>query len=560
SPLAPPPQLAASPYAYIGARWALDADGEVPYVVNEALSADLSDAQCLGAVRGGFDAWSALECSRLRWRYDGRTDRDGWGEADGANVVSWREASWDDSAAALAITSSIFDLRGLSDTDIKFNGFHHRWGLAAEGVGGRGAVDVQSVAAHEVGHALGLDHSSTPGATMWPSTGPGDATPRTLSQDDIDGACGLYDSGGAVPVAPGDPPPAAGARRFGESCASEACAAPGFCVSDGASEYCSRSCDLGESSCPAGYYCAQLSGGSGACARGADPATQGAGFGETCGNATPCRPALSCLRDEGDAYCSRPCGEGCPAGFYCASLAGGGDVCARGSETPPPVFGELCGPSGRCAEGLFCLSDQLYTDLETGRVLPYCTTACAAGCPEGYRCAQVPPRGDACQRTPSAGERAVGDPCWVNPERPLDDPSCTAPLYCVNARRDPSSQEILEPGYCSKRCGAEDCCPAGWGCLGVTAFLAQCAEGASDDEALACAVAPPAPGEGGAEGGAAGAAGEGCAQGGRVGAGRGATSGGGRGSLRALLLLLASCGALLSRLYRARALRSPHVV
>jgi hypothetical protein len=64
---------------------------------------------------------------------------------------------------------------------------------------GSGNVDIQGIATHEYGHALGLDHSSVPSATMFPSTGNG-VSLRSIEQDDIDGVRAIY--GVASPTKP----------------------------------------------------------------------------------------------------------------------------------------------------------------------------------------------------------------------------------------------------------------------------------------------------------------------------------------------------------------------
>ena len=472
-------------YEFVGSTWSLSSGSSVPYRVNNTLSADVSDGICLAALRAGFQVWSDVSCSYMAWRDDGRTDNQGWGVSDQENVVSWRESSWDDSAAALAITSNIFDFRGFIDTDIKYNGFHHSWAVVGEG-NARG-VDIESVTAHEVGHALGLDHSDVSGATMWPSTGPNDASARSLSQDDIDGVCALYPSGGERPTAVEPPPMMEGSAGFGESCAQEACATPLFCVSDGVDQFCSQNCTP-DQACPSGYYCAQLSSGSGACAPGEPPMVERAGFNEACGDSIACEAGLLCVSDSEESYCSQPCEQGlCPEGFDCAGLQGGGDICARESASPAPAFGEPCeAESGRCAEELFCLSDPLYVSAVTGEPIPYCSRPCGEGCPQGYRCTELTSAGDACQRIPTAGVRVIGDPCWVNPETPYEEPTCGDELRCVGTKRDPNTQELIEPGYCTTTCSATECCPRGWGCASITPFLALCASDVSDDEGFEC--------------------------------------------------------------------------
>lgn len=57
-----------------------------------------------------------------------------------------------------------------------------------------GALDLQSVATHEFGHALGLDHSGVAHAVMFPAGDTGESQQRTLSSDDIIGISYLYPS------------------------------------------------------------------------------------------------------------------------------------------------------------------------------------------------------------------------------------------------------------------------------------------------------------------------------------------------------------------------------
>jgi len=52
--------------------------------------------------------------------------------------------------------------------------------------------DIQGVMCHEYGHALGLGHSTTNGATMFPSGSPGQTSIRSIAPDDISGIKCVY--------------------------------------------------------------------------------------------------------------------------------------------------------------------------------------------------------------------------------------------------------------------------------------------------------------------------------------------------------------------------------
>lgn len=76
---------------------------------------------------------------------------------------------------------------------LHFDDEEHTWAIGAVA----SAFDVETVALHEIGHILGLAHSSVAGAVMAPTVA-SNFTKRNLTADDISGVQSLYPNCGSV--------------------------------------------------------------------------------------------------------------------------------------------------------------------------------------------------------------------------------------------------------------------------------------------------------------------------------------------------------------------------
>ena len=74
----------------------------------------------------------------------------------------------------------------------------------------RGNYDLQTVLTHEIGHLVGLAHSTDAHATMFPSTAPDDTQQRHPDADDVTGLLSLYPTAAPSPTpSPLGPPSSA---------------------------------------------------------------------------------------------------------------------------------------------------------------------------------------------------------------------------------------------------------------------------------------------------------------------------------------------------------------
>ncbi|MGM0574773.1 MAG: matrixin family metalloprotease [Myxococcota bacterium] len=427
--------LAGEAHAYVVLK---DYDGStrrwqettVPWTMGSGSIPGVGDSSFQSALQAAFDAWEGVGCSWLGFQFDGVKTFDPGG---GIHVIV-QSNSWDPTVGdALAYAQSQTTSDGsITSTDIVFNAATAQW--SASGSPPVGVSDVQGVATHEIGHAIGLDHSRHFESTMFFSGGSTDL--RSLAGDDEQGACYLYPDGDF------------GGGAACDSCESNADCADGDCllIQGWGSAFCGQYCQ-GSTDCPDGFFCAEFTDPSiePQCYPANDHCDQAGasiGLGEYCYGHETCSSG-TCLVLPDDAYCSQECTSSCADGMVCV-----GGLCLAAGDTP---YGGACDKSSEC---------------QTGSCVHFssqgvCTQPCGTNggtCPDGNQCLQdvfcVPP-----------GPGANGAPC-------IRDDQC-AGTYCID-------------GACTQPCGAgQPPCPEGSTC-GDGGFCEGGATGGSCQDSGAC--------------------------------------------------------------------------
>ena len=260
----------------------------VGYEMDVDGTSDISDGSDLVAVASAVISWNGVGCSSITLTQTGTTTSTDTilttNQTDGTNRLAWVEDSrWQYGQYVLGITTPVFSYSGdISEADIAFNGYQSSWSTSDNSSGYK--VDVESVAVHELGHLIGMQHVlngeySTDPPTMSPSVDPYLRT-RTLSADDASGACFLYPSGAYVCGGACDCPAVVDQDYGGEfnagrlecqggTCAgmstggptdlplgsncnnSDECSGEFFCQSvSGLGSYCAQGCTPSSSNCP----------------------------------------------------------------------------------------------------------------------------------------------------------------------------------------------------------------------------------------------------------------------------------------------------------------------
>jgi hypothetical protein len=183
----------------------------VSYNTHEAGSElrGISQEQLSSVLAASFDSWLSVTCSgeplSLSIEDRGRSDcgaPEFTPDSKGSNANVWmfqddaqqsgsiepEDGGFDASSLAISLITYDFDSAELVDVDVEFNSAAAPFTVGDNNV----YIDLQSVATHEAGHFLGLEHSIEPGATMKAHYGSGDIAPRSLTKDDEDAICAVY--------------------------------------------------------------------------------------------------------------------------------------------------------------------------------------------------------------------------------------------------------------------------------------------------------------------------------------------------------------------------------
>jgi len=406
---------------------------EVPvrYHLQLAGSDDLAPDVATAAVRKAFASWADIDCSTVAFvevgdAPDPTTNIGAGGRPNGLNEIHWVENErWRFGAYVLGVTAPILAADGrLVEADIAFNGLQVQWTAS-----GNGGTDLESVAAHEIGHFIGIQHNLGPYAhgdppTMAPYISSGTRS-GSLTEDDIRAACFLYP------------------------------ATPYVCETDG-------DCPLllSQTFESDDFYSGRLRCEDGACTLLERYVPGGVGFGERCHRPDECRSGLLCHPFADAGVCTHRCDPysietDCDEGYTCATLAPpldqSGFCVPREATVADPGQGiEGCRDAWICRGGQLCMPTPLDPDYKR------CATLCVVAdpdCPEGTRCHSYGGAGGACF-TPQWFPAEVEPQPEPGPE-PSPEPIAESPAEAAEPvdpddsddRDDPSdtSAEAIEP-------------------------------------------------------------------------------------------------------------------
>lgn len=346
-------------------------DTPIPYYLQLVGSDDVG-AGALTAVRAAFATWAAVDCADLTFQEfgdapDPTTNIGAGGRPNGKNEVHWVEDdSWRFGAYVLGVTAPIIAPDGrLLEADIAFNGLQVQWTVS-----GNGGSDLQSVALHEIGHFIGLQHNLGPffhddQPVMAPYIA-GGIVGRTLTADDRQAACFLYPR------------------------------EPYTCVDD-------LDCPLllSQTFESDDFYSGRLRCDEGACSRLERYVPAAVGRGERCHRPEECRPGLSCHPYADGGVCTHACdprADACEEGLRCEAFPVPFDregVClpTTGVVHAPGEGPEGCLDSWVCSDGRFCMPTPLDSTLKR------CAALCTVNdptCPQGTACHVYAGAGGAC--------------------------------------------------------------------------------------------------------------------------------------------------------------------
>lgn len=343
----------------------------ITYYINQVGSDNMPFSTLENLIEDSYDAWEAPCCSRFRAQYGGPTQLTAVNNNQRI-VLSWEESQWDPRFGSANVTigvtlTSVWNDCTIAEAPILFNGVGFQFTTNG------GGTDLQSIATHEIGHMLGLAHSSVFEATMYASYVGGSGA-RTLHQDDTDGVCALYNK-------------------------------PCTCVTS--------------NDCAEGDICQN-----GLCRN------------VPCTSDANCQTGLECNTSNGRCEVP-PCTSdaACGAGFVCkpdGECEANCTVCKECESNNDCGANAVCIQSGRCVvfcqQGGLCPGDSECYDVQGNYVCLNANADTAGICPDGYVCIEE-------SECTSDSQCNAGDSCVLGKcEGPCADIECPSGQVCRDSR------------------------------------------------------------------------------------------------------------------------------
>jgi hypothetical protein len=158
--------------------------------------------------RDSFETWTNVNGTNVNFVEEPMQEFKSTGN-DGKNTISWVNKNWrgqyfspPEEALAVTITTYKTSNNNIVDSDIHFNGEYFTWAdINSTQEEMADVIDVQNILTHEIGHFVGLDHSSEDIfepvaklylATMFFASGPGETFRRFVGEDDVNAISNLY--------------------------------------------------------------------------------------------------------------------------------------------------------------------------------------------------------------------------------------------------------------------------------------------------------------------------------------------------------------------------------
>lgn len=161
----------------------------IEYRINAANDQGLSELSVNTAISDALGEWTGVEEANIIFDDLGATEIAATEYGDDNVIYFEPDWQYDDSLLALTANWSSTETGEILGFDIRINAEDHLWTVSGED----GRSDLQNMITHELGHALGLDHTTVDTtAAMFGTAVTGETVKRELKWDDKAGAGYLY--------------------------------------------------------------------------------------------------------------------------------------------------------------------------------------------------------------------------------------------------------------------------------------------------------------------------------------------------------------------------------